>query len=311
MFNQKLDENYLISPHAIATSLFICFRGANGDTLRHLKRVLYLDKKKISLSTENVERDRSKNRDQENERLSILETKENLFIIETINELIKYTTQKLGVKMDDKCKISNSRSDFLDKDGKLLQTNILCTSSQFKASDAFVSSIKNDLNGKYESIDFTNKRQSANKINDHLKETIPSDMIQINDINENMSGLILDATFFKANFMHEFSLLKEKCPFTTQRGDQVDVDMFTTTDLVNIYIDPKGITGTLCQIPFKGDNVVMSIILPKRNTPISTIICEISDPKENLFRNTIRKSNQKLVKITMPKIKFESDTIEV
>jgi serine protease inhibitor len=165
-------------------------------------------------------------------------------------------------------------------------------------------------------MEFSKKFQCLNLINEYFKfkteNNLQTDIIQVRDLNEEMSGMILDVSYFKVNCIDSFSLLEKKCPFTTQRGEEVLIDMYNKLDLFKIYTNPKGLSGTVCQIPFKGCQIVMSIILPNRNTPISTIVSEISERKVNTFRNLINETGTyRMVNVTLPKIRMESESIEV
>ena len=303
-------------------------RGSSGTTKRHLRRCLHLDKKNLAQAI-HLERDPSKDESKEKERLIRLDEQENTYITNVFNELLTFTRMKL-IQNENSNRVTK-RTDFYkdaielnnnpnlsssENECKIFQANLFCLSKKFKTKNEQVKSIECETNGECISLDFLRKFQCLNQINDRVKikteNCIPNDMIQLRDLNEDMSGMILDASYFKANCIDSFSLLKEKCPFTTQRGEEVLINMYSKLDLFKIYTNPKGISGTVCQIPFKGCQIVMSIILPKRNTPISTIVSEISERKVNTFRNVINETGTfRMVNVTLPKIKMKSESIEV
>ena len=304
-------------------------RGSSGTTKRHLRRCLHLDKKNLAQAI-NLERDPSKDESQEKERLLRLDEQENTYITNVFNELLTFTRTKLiqnvnsnrVTKRNDFYKdielkqCNNPNLSYSENDCNMFQANLFCLSKKFKPNNEQMKSIECETNGECVSMDFLKKFQSLNQINDRVKlkteNRIHTDMIQPRDLNEDMRGMILDASYFKANCIDSFSLLEKKCPFTTQRGEEVLINMFTKLDLFKIYTNPKGISGTVCQIPFKGCQIVMSIILPKRNTPISTIVSEISERKVNTFRNVINETGAfRMVNVTLPKIKMKSESIEV
>ena len=144
----------------------------------------------------------------------------------------------------------------------------------------------------------------ANRTNDRIKDLIPQDAI--NDL----TRLVLaNAIYFNADWLHPFYYNPVVSrPFHLLDGREVDVPMMTE---VEEYGYAKGDGYQAVDLPYAGEEVSMTILLPDRGT--------FRDFEETmdaaLVSRIIEEIQLTTVDLTMPKFEFESqfrlnDTLE-
>ena len=69
----------------------------------------------------------------------------------------------------------------------------------------------------------------------------------------------MNAVYFKASWVHKFDGSEKKKFHVSDRHD-VEVDMMYLTQPLSIAILPGA--GTMLELPYKGDRIVMQILLP-------------------------------------------------
>jgi serpin B len=124
----------------------------------------------------------------------------------------------------------------------------------------------------------------------------------VNDAALKDAAMVLtNAIYFKGDWLTEFDIKNtKKKTFTTLTGNEIDVEMMFQENEVNYCEDP---INQVLELPYKGNNISMTIILPKKNNSLKTTIQNI-DPELLSYYNT--KFQKEKVKIFIPKFTFRS-----
>ena len=113
--------------------------------------------------------------------------------------------------------------------------------------------------------------------------------------------VLTNAIYFKGDWLTEFDIKNtKKKTFTTLTGNEIDVEMMFQKNEVNYCEDS---INQVLELPYKGKNISMTIILPKKNNSLKTTIQNI-DPELLSYYNT--KFQKEKVKIFIPKFTFKS-----
>ena len=168
----------------------------------------------------------------------------------------------------------------IDSEYTLNTANALWTMKDYPFLEEYLSFIDNYYMGKATDVDFTNPSEAAEIINSWVEENTGGkieDMLSSSDINPSTVLILSNAIYFKGLWMTQFDI-----------EDTVDRDFeITPTDMVQV--PTMVLTGSegsfnysetddlqILELPYKGDDVSMIIILPKENN-ISSV--------EQMFNN--------------------------
>ena len=168
----------------------------------------------------------------------------------------------------------------IDAEYTLNTANALWTKKDYPFLEEYLSFIDNYYMGKATDVDFTNPSEAAEIINSWVEENTGGkieDMLSSSDINPSTVLILSNAIYFKGLWMTQFDI-----------EDTVDRDFeITPTDMVQV--PTMVLTGSegsfnysetddlqILELPYKGDDVSMIIILPKENN-ISSV--------EQMFNN--------------------------
>jgi len=185
----------------------------------------------------------------------------------------------------------------LSSANKMYLKNNFEISAQFKknAIDVFQSEIEN--------IDLSNAQQAVTKINkwvegkthDKIKDLLKKEMIT-----ENTVAVLINALYFQGKWVKEFGDVS-KGEFWLNNRKSVVTEMMGMSDDFNYYRS-KELNAKFLEMPYKGNDVTMTFVLPLAPEGISALEARIADvlvaPKYELHR----------MDILIPKFKIETTT---
>jgi len=164
----------------------------------------------------------------------------------------------------------------LSGDVALNTANRIYPSIGFELKPEFSQTLKTHFNSGVQALDFVKSAESAKTINawvaeqtkDNIKDLVPASLLDA------MTRLILvNAIYFKGSWKNKFdSSLTYKEDFNLCDGSKVKVDMMKlTTKKFKLRTNPAGLKATMCEFPYVGDNVSMTIILPHEGIKIAEV----------------------------------------
>jgi serpin B len=143
----------------------------------------------------------------------------------------------------------------------------------------------------------------ANETNDKIKDLIPADSLN------SMTRLVLvNAIYFKGNWLQKFDLgLTRKQDFHLANGSTKQVEMMELNGKKFHYLwHPSGLEANALELPYVGDKVAMTILLPEKETKLinieSALTSEILD--SIITMSTTGQAPQE-VNLLFPKFKFD------
>ncbi|KAB0802230.1 hypothetical protein PPYR_04416 [Photinus pyralis] len=154
-----------------------------------------------------------------------------------------------------------------------------------------------------ENINFSETEKATKIINQWVESKTNSkikDLIQKNTIQSNTFAILVNALYFHGDWVNEFGYSGDyKQDFYVSENETVSVNYMTQRNYFNYCYNEK-LHAEFLELPFVGDDVTMTIVLPKDTHGLKKL--------ENHISSVI--SPQRLAKsdalITIPKFKMES-----
>ncbi|KAF5286905.1 hypothetical protein FQA39_LY00438 [Lamprigera yunnana] len=172
--------------------------------------------------------------------------------------------------------------------------NKLYVRKTFHINQHYRQTIVNDFKGDIESIDMDDRSQAVSKMNQWVKEKSHSkirDIIEKDDINEDTRLILLNALYFKGQWVTGFNSVHTKeHTFYLNKAEYVNVNMMTVKGEFNYYENVEN-KVRLLELPYKGDDVTMTIVLPLDPEELSIIEKKLDeiivDPRQ-FFKRKVR-----------------------
>jgi serine protease inhibitor len=186
--------------------------------------------------------------------------------------------------------------------------NKLYPHQNYHIKKEFLKLISANYKSEIEVVDYLNAKQASQTINKWVEEQTKNkikDLIAEKDIDDLTRLILVNAIYFKGNWLTKFDSQKTtKKPFKLQDGSTKDVDMMI---LLNkefpLLISPLGIKAMVCEFPYQGESLAMSVILPHEGVNISEIEAQLN--QETLSQILLENTFKKEVHVYLPKFKFE------
>jgi serpin B len=186
--------------------------------------------------------------------------------------------------------------------------NKIYPNNNFKLGKSFSEIIKNYFGSQVEQLNFADNVKSAqvinswvsNQTNNKINDLVPADSLDA------LTQLVLvNAIYFKGNWANQFKKeMTNQEDFFLDNGTQARCDMMKLNGKkFNTMVQPNGLRAMICELPYVGDRISMSIILPDRGVKLS----EIESKLDSSLLNSLLKTNlnSQKVNICLPKFKLE------
>ena len=159
-----------------------------------------------------------------------------------------------------------------------------------------------------EELDFSNSITSAEKINkwisDKTEEKI-KDLISESLINIEVKALLVNAIYFKGNWVHKFdSKYTTNEKFYLYDGTEKSVQMMKLFNKrLKLKINPGDMNAVTCELLYIGHQIAMTIILPNEGVHIDEIESSLNSQVLSVIFADLNQNVK--VNVFLPKFKFE------
>ena len=160
-----------------------------------------------------------------------------------------------------------------------------------------------DINKKYYSTDLF-PLKGAKPINEWAAKNTKNKITEIvteGDLSD-ATMVLTNAIYFKGDWLNSFNEKEtQKSMFKTANGKEIETDMMFQVNQVGYFEDEN---NQVIDLPYKGETMSMTIILPKESNSISKLSAALN---VKLFTSYIKSLEEQEVNIYLPKFSFESE----
>jgi len=186
--------------------------------------------------------------------------------------------------------------------------NALWVRENFKLLHDYVNIIQTYYGGESTEVDFSNPDQAAEIINSWVENqtnNLIKDLIKPSAINPALTMLILtNAIYFKGLWQIQFDEVNTTDrEFEISDSNKIDVPTMSLIGKEDRFNYTETDDLQILELPYKGDEMSMIILLPKEEIDLNYIINSINE--EN-FSQWIDIMSRRKVDIYLPKFKFET-----
>lgn len=191
-----------------------------------------------------------------------------------------------------------------EKEYRLYTANALWAQKDYKFVDSYISTIRQFYRSEATNLDFIRETDaSAETINGWVKNKTKGkikDILKSGDINDMTRMVITNAIYFKGDWVTEFDKDKTSdAPFYVTPDDKVYVKMMGLTEEKFNYAKDEELQ--IIELPYKGDDLSMLILLPKKS--IEFVEDDLSADKLNEWKSSMSETK---IDVFMPKFKFDT-----
>merc|ERR1719420_792546 len=221
---------------------------------------------------------------------------------------IQNATRKLLKSYGDKIKEVKSRST-------IENANTIFTDKHLNIKDSYKNDLAKYLFAEVKQVDYQEPVKSAQEINNWVQNktrNLIQDLISPDLITDDSKLLLLNAIYFKANWMSNFDKLETVSrPFRVEGGVTKNVDIMTQTNLFQ-YKYNYDFQSQIISLPYQDENFAMIVILPfeEGNDKVTEVINKVLTEDLNTI---IRGMEETEVDIFLPKFKlsYKSELVNV
>lgn len=186
--------------------------------------------------------------------------------------------------------------------------NALWPDVGFNLIDDYVSVIESYYGGNAEEVEYAYPKKAAETINNWVENqtnNLIEDLVPPDIIDPVLTKLILtNAIYFKGIWKIQFdeanTTLKN---FTLLNNEKIEVDTMKLVDTENRFNYTETEDLQILELPYKGDEISMIIILPGKNSDVSDIVDSIN---KETYNNWIKSMTKKECDIYLPKFEFKT-----
>ncbi|XP_014605927.1 PREDICTED: leukocyte elastase inhibitor-like isoform X2 [Polistes canadensis] len=189
------------------------------------------------------------------------------------------------------------------KDVELQIANAIYIQNGFEIFNEFTAVSADVFNFSLSIIDFKNKLQTFNEINSWVKKTTRdkiSDILSMDDIDEDTKVILINAVYFKSHWLHKFDdkLTKQIFFHATKTDKKLVPMMYKQTKY--LYGEISSLDARFIEIPYLNKDITMIILLPNEIEGLQFL-------EQNFKWEDISKasSNEVDIALTLPRFKYE------
>ena len=191
--------------------------------------------------------------------------------------------------------------------GELNIANNIFLTKQFGADEKYLELLKKFYIIQSECLNFDAVENSIKIINDWVAEKTKNkiqNLVSSDTITPFTRLLLISAIYFKCDWENKF---KEdntyKAVFNLSGGTKMDVNMMRKKETYLAYSnEPDGLPLAACTLPYAGDKISMTIILPHDDQNLVEIESKIDD---QIFKKIFEHQEKKRINLYLPRFKFE------
>jgi serpin B len=197
----------------------------------------------------------------------------------------------------------------------LTEANKMYLNQDKHINSSFINEIVEKFRSEVENLNFANSDESAASINKWCEEKTESkikNVIKPDEITSQIGCILVNATYFKATWQYPFKSWKTRdAIFCMENGIRKETQIMKMTVHLKICKDIRGLKARVCQLPYKGETMFMSIILPNEDMELNEFV-KLSEIEDTIDCLTLKKAFEQecehLVNINLPKFKVEYNT---
>ncbi|KAB0801967.1 hypothetical protein PPYR_04153 [Photinus pyralis] len=186
---------------------------------------------------------------------------------------------------------------------QLSSANKIFLNDKCDVKDEYKEVAVNTFKSGIESMNFADGEKVAMEINRWVESKTNNkikDLVKGNDINTDILALLVNALYFHGNWAYEFGdSMGYQDRFYVNENETVLIDLMTQRNDFNYY-NNKEVNAEFLELPFVGNDVTMTFVLPKEKNGVSRLGKNISTV---LSKQPLEKVD---AIITIPKFKIES-----
>ena len=172
-------------------------------------------------------------------------------------------------------------------------------------NQAYLDTVKRYYGGQVTNLDFASRpepsRQTINKtIANHTKQMIP-ELLPEGSIKSSTAAVLTNAVYFKSEWAQPLALRNWEQPFYNLDSTTTDVNLMYGINHFDYMEDEK---VQVVELPYKGDDLSMLIVLPKSKEPVAIqkLVANLSTTQINQWTEQLE--NRKVFLI-IPKFKLQ------
>ena len=190
-------------------------------------------------------------------------------------------------------------------DYKLATVNDLWMQQGLSPNQTYLDTVKRYYGGQVTNLDFASRpelsRQTINNtIANHTKQMI-SELLPSGSISRSTATVLTNAVYFKSEWAQPLALRNWEQPFYNLDGTSTDVNLMYGINHFDYMEDEK---VQVVELPYKGDDLSMLIVLPKSKEPVAIqkLVANLSTTQINQWTEQLE--NRKVFLI-IPKFKLQ------
>ena len=195
----------------------------------------------------------------------------------------------------------------ISKNCKLIIGNKIFHDTSISLNEYYLEQLKKFYAGEAKQINFKDAQNSVKIINNWVAKNTNQKIKRLlfeSDI-EDIKLLLINTVYFDCKWSENFekeNTYKEE--FYLSDGTKMDVSMMHEKESkFNYSYEPNDLPLASCTLPYSGDKISMTIILPHEGQNLSDIESKID---ANVYKTIIKVQKEKSVNLYVPRFKFEN-----
>ena len=229
----------------------------------------------------------------------------------TANELKQFLNLK-NLTENEILELNRNNLQALNNTSQDIQLNIankIFIQHRFSIKKKFTDILKTFYFSQIENVDFSQAESTSGLINNWVAQVTENkikDLINKDMIDSYTKLLLINAIYFKGNWMNKFNAKNTlKDDFHSSNNTFAQVDMMSIVEKkFNYKYNPLGLQAETLELPYSGEAISMTIILPNQGVDVQNIIQNLNETIINEVLNS--DSYKQKVKVFIPKFKIQS-----
>lgn len=189
----------------------------------------------------------------------------------------------------------------------LEMANRIFAQEGFQINRQYIESIQKYFGADVISENFNDAVASANDINKWVSEKTNNkinNLVDPSSIDKLTRMIVVNAIYFKGLWLNRFDKANTtKYEFKSLSGEKKEIEMMRAFGKeFKCLIDPIGLRASVCELPYVGEKITMSLVLPNEEVSLSEF--ENSLDKDKL-RSILDEKPISKVNLYLPKFKLE------
>ena len=189
-----------------------------------------------------------------------------------------------------------------------LANRIFPKKNNFSLNQNYANLVKKYFKAGIQPLDFKNPKEAANVVNKWVSDNTANKINNILSpdlINDYTRMILANAIYFKAFWLYRFNKDNTiKQDFSLANGNKTKVNMMRIErKFFRCLTNLSDLDASLCELPYEGEKIAMTIILPNKNSSLSKLEQKLDI---NKLRNVLNSQKSLTpVNVYLPKFKLE------